>query len=279
VSAFALTVIGATLLLQGLIHLAPGSAADLIPGAPRTGLLAGALAALAGDLGESLTVSPGASVRELTIRAWGASLGLLGPAALLSTVGSLMLAHRPLGRLVTPVSAAPLFLLALAIVTGINEATFALINADVISRPAWFAVPDRPSTLRWLIGVGILAVGSGALSGPQAEWRAALGRVHRSGFVTAARALGLPVGPHVRAALAPFAAQLLARRIAFGVGGLVIAERMLLLRGAGSLLWEACLRRDHPLALGLSLSAAVIVAGARLLADLSEIALDPRRAS
>ncbi|RME21437.1 MAG: ABC transporter permease, partial [Deltaproteobacteria bacterium] len=60
------------------------------------------------------------------------------------------------------------------------------------------------------------------------------------------------------------------------VGGLIVIEKVLLLNGAGALLWDACLKRDHPLAMGLALAAAFAVAASRLGVDLGRILLDPR---
>ena len=75
--------------------------------------------------------------------------------------------------------------------------------------------------------------------------------------------------------VAPMAAVLSSRAV-FAVGGLVILEKVLLLNGAGSLLWESCLRRDAPLAVGLGLGAALVVAGTRLVGDVARVTFDPR---
>jgi len=71
-------------------------------------------------------------------------------------------------------------------------------------------------------------------------------------------------------------ATLAAGRVGFLVGGLVVVEKVLLLNGAGALMWDACLKRDYPLAMGLAIAAAAIVAVANLVADLVRFSVDPR---
>lgn len=173
-------------------------------------------------------------------------------------------------------SVAPIFLVAHLLVSGINEATFAAIGAGWIDRPSWFALPDQPSAMRSALAIAVLAVASGGLTELHLELEGAIDRVRGSGFVDATRARGLPVWPHVGRNLVAPVATAVAGRVAFFVGGLVILERVLLLNGAGAALWQAALLRDHPVAVGVAVLAAAVVAGARLLADLVRIAIDPR---
>ena len=67
-----------------------------------------------------------------------------------------------------------------------------------------------------------------------------------------------------------------ASQVAVVLGGLIVVERALQLNGAGDLFWRACSQRDLPLACGLAASAALVVASARLLSDLTRLWLDPR---
>jgi ABC-type dipeptide/oligopeptide/nickel transport system permease component len=60
------------------------------------------------------------------------------------------------------------------------------------------------------------------------------------------------------------------------LGTVVVVEKLLLLNGAGAMLWQACARRDFPLASGITQAAAALVALVRLGAELARIALDPR---
>ncbi len=295
---FAATLLGAVFFVQFLLWAAPGDPVDLVPNGEEIrplleaewGLdrplpvrfLASVGRALHGDLGSSLTVRPGAPVAELVARAAGASAHLLLPALLVTVLAGTALAWFTAGRgawarrVVQAVSVAPVFLLAYLLIVGINETTFALIEAGRIARPGWFALPDQPSALRTALGILVLAVGSGSLGEVHAGIEDELVRIRDAPFVEAVIARGGRPGWHVLVNLLPPLAALAANRVAFLMGGLVVIEKVLMLNGGGALLWEACLRRDYPLATGLVLAMALVVAAARLLGDLARIAIDPR---
>lgn len=295
---FLATLAGAVLLVQILLHAAPGDPIDLLPNGaelrPRLEVEWGLdrpigervlrylTAAAAGDLGTSLVVRPGTPVRELVGAAAWRSAGTLGPALLLGVGLSTALAlwtrgRRPVARLVLQLATtAPVFLLAYLLVLGLNEATWALVQAGRLDRPDWFALPDQPSAVRDALAISVLALGSGALGETHAALEEAVERILRSPFVTAARARGGGVAAVVLRNLVPPLLAVVAQRVAPLLGGLVIAEKVLLMNGAGALLWQACLQRDHPLAMGLGLAGALVVAGAQLLTDLTRLALDPR---
>lgn len=301
---FGALLLGAVALVEGLLASAPGDAADVV--AAGDGTLHPALVrawgldaplplrvvrrlgeVLSGDLGESLTVQPGVPVAALVAGAVARSaplvllslllsVGLGGVTAALTVSPRVPWAGALLRRLVQAASVAPVFLLAWGLVSLLNEATFALMSAGYLARPAWFALPSVAHPLRTAVAVAVLAVGSGTLSETHAEIEESLRQLLGSDFLAAARARGAPLRGHLWAnLLAPLAA-LAASRLAFLVGGLVVVERVLLLNGAGTLLWEAALQRDHPLAAGLAFAAAAAVCGARLLGDLARLAADPR---
>ncbi|MCK6525391.1 ABC transporter permease subunit [Myxococcota bacterium] len=288
------SVLGATLLLQALVGLAPGDAADLAANDPalRDALSAAwgldeplltrwsrfVLGALGGDLGESLTVRPGASVWSLITAAAGRSSGLVA-AALALGLGLAL----PLGfggararRLTLVFSAAPVFLALYAVMTGLNEGAWALIEAGKMERPGWFALPDADSGLRWALGACALAWGSSSLAELQAATADELTRLRRAPFVLAAQARGEPAWPVALRSLLPPLSEVAASQVAVTLGGLIVVERALQLNGAGSLFWQACRLRDLPLACGLAAAAALVVAGARLTSDLTRLWLDPR---
>jgi ABC-type dipeptide/oligopeptide/nickel transport system permease component len=177
---------------------------------------------------------------------------------------------------VQAVSIAPVFLLAHVAVAALNGVAWAAMERGWIARPDWFALPDQPSALRTALAVVLLAVGSGALAGVHGEVEDALVRVRASPWVDAARARGEPTGAMVLRALAPELAGTAASRAALLVGGAVIVEKVLLLNGAGAVLWSAALLRDSELALSIGVLAAALVAAARLAADAVRVAIDPR---
>ncbi|MBN1336941.1 MAG: ABC transporter permease [Deltaproteobacteria bacterium] len=298
VSAFLLTLAGAILAMQMLLHLAPGDPVDLVPGGEQVrsvleaewGLDTPLVArwgrylarAATGDLGTSLTWRPGAPVAGLVLPATARSLGLALPAVGLALVLGTLLAWATAGRpsrrrrMVQVLSIAPVFLLAFVTVNVLNEAAWILLERGLIARPSWFALPDTESGVKTVLAIVVLAVGSGSLAEVHAAVEDEIVRIRNAPFVDAARARGAPLAPHVLRSLVPPLVTLTANRTAFFVGGLVVIEKILLLNGAGAMLWQACIARDAPLAMGLALVAAAVVCAARLLGDIVRLSVDPR---
>jgi peptide/nickel transport system permease protein len=294
------TVIGVAALLLALVDAAPGDAIDLLPdgeslraeletrwslGRPLPERLAVWLAAVArGDLGTSWVVRPGEPVSQLFAGPALDSLVRLLAASVLSMLVSLAVAWRAAGRTswlrgsISAVSLTPVFLLAHLAIMTLNATAWRAIEAGWIDRPEWFALPTEASALRALLAVALLAVGSAALSGLIADLEEALVRLRKAPFVLAARARGEDARLMIARNLLPTAVALLADRLAFFVGGLVILEKVFLLGGAGSLLWRASLERDVEVVLAIGLGTAVVVATGRLAGDVSRAWLDPRLA-
>lgn len=298
VAFFVATLCGAAALLLALMHLAPGDAIDMLPNSEElrpvleqewaldkpfyARLLQYLGNVLTGDLGTSLTYRPGTPVLDVILwpalrsASWTISALVLtlcwGTGLAWYTAG-----QRSLSRtLVQLISIAPVFLVAHLVVNGLNELTWALVQSQTIARPAWFALPDEPSLLRTVIAIVTLAVASGALSEVHAEAEEAIVRIRDSAYVDAARARGEDITPHVAWNLILPLTTVATTRAAFLVGGLVILEKVLLLNGAGSILWRAALERDWPVALGIGLFAAAGVATVRLISDAVRLLVDPR---
>ena len=295
---FGATLAGATLFIQLLLWATPGDPIDLLPNGeelrpalekewgldkPWPDRFVGFVSkALQGDLGTSLTVRPGVPVAVLIGSAIKRSAMLLIPSLFLAMAGALALAFHTAGKpsfvrkMVQLLSVIPVFLLAYCLVIGINDFTFHFIQQGSIQRPGWFALPDQPSWFRSMIAIFVLAVASGSMTELHTSMEDEVMRIKNSGFYEAAIARNGPTFPHVwRNLIAPFTA-IATRRITFMVGGLIILEKVLLLNGAGSLLWEAALQRDYPLAIGLTLASAALVVAARFLGDGIRIIVDPR---
>lgn len=293
--SFVLTLVGCALLLQLLLALAPGDAADLVADDP---LLRAALieqwhldqpvwrrtleslaGLLSGQFGESLTFRPGTPVSELLMRGAASSGPLFLGALLLSLLagaGMAWLKWERGARLLSLLSIAPVFLIAASAVNALNQLTFAGLQAGWWSAPAWFALPINDHPLKTALAISALAIGSSAFSEIHQASNESLQAIRNSAYVDAAIARGAPLsGLILRNFLLPLSA-ISARRAAFFVGGLVVIEKVLHVQGAGAMLWQACRLRDWPLVIGLSLLAAFVVAGARLVADMSRLALDPR---
>lgn len=292
------SLLGAVVLVQALLALAPGDAIDTLPNADEVRTVLAAEwhldeplpvqvvtwlgDALTGDLRTSLVHRPGTPVAELVAGPALRSLGTVVAALVLTLAWAAGLAwltagRRPwLARPLTAISIVPVFLLAHLVVAGLNAGAWALMERGLLDRPGWFALPLEAHPLRDGLAIVLLAVGSGALAEVHAELEVALGRIRGSGYVEAARARGAPVWPHVLRNLLPELAGVVASRAAFFVGGLVILEKILLLNGLGALLWEAAQARDWPLALGITLVTATAVAAARFAAEAVRLLADPR---
>jgi peptide/nickel transport system permease protein len=292
------TILGATALLLALLVLAPGDPIDTIPngqalrpqltvqfGLDRPPVVRWAhrmARALALDLGTSYVYRPGAPVIEVIAKPATRTAGLVaGACALVITLG-VGLAFVTAGRRSVPrallhaVSLVAGFVLAHFAVTALNEVTWWAYQRDWIARPGWFALPLQASAMRTAIAVATLAVGSGALAAVHADVEDALIRVRNSPWVDAARARGATPWVAILRALVPPVASTLSDRAALLVGGALVIEQVLLIRGAGDILWQAARLRDYDLALAVALLAAVLVAATRLLADGLALAVDPR---
>ena len=303
VAAFAGTLLGATAFVMLLLVAAPGDPVDLVPNGeelrPRLEAEWGLdrpvaeryvhylVRAATLDLGTSLTYRPGQPVLEVIASPALRTVGLVVAALVCATGAAVALAFFTAGRRGTlrralsgwgiqAVSLVPVFLLAHGLVLGLNESTWALVQAGWIPRPDWFALPDQPSLLRTSLAIAVLAVGSGALSEAHSQIEDALVAIRRSPYLDAVRARGGPTWPHVVRNLLPPLASTVAERAAFLAGGVVIVEQVLLLNGLGAVLWRAALLRDYDLALAIALLAAAFVGAVRLLADAVRVAVDPR---
>lgn len=283
------TVVSAVLLAWALVVLAPGVPFDSQAQAEECGFGGGPvvrwtrpLVRLATfDLGTSCSVRPGTPVVELVARPAVRTAALVAAASASVMAWGTALAFVTAGRrwlvrgVAQAVSLAPTFALVHGLVTALNEGAWWAIGEGWIARPAWFALPDTPSATRTALAVVVLAVGSGALAEVHAEVEDALVRIRGAPWVDAARARGARTWPIVlRALLAPLAAAM-ANRTALLIGGALVVERVLLMRGVGALLWDAAEGRDYDLALAITAFAAVLVAGARFGADLVRLGVDP----
>ncbi|RME25557.1 MAG: hypothetical protein D6798_08695, partial [Deltaproteobacteria bacterium] len=167
---FVAVLVGAVVLVQLLLWAAPGDPIDLLPNGaelrPQLEVEWGLdqplpvrigrylVDAAHGDLGESLAVRPGAEVRGLVLTAAARSVTLLGPALVGGMLLGVALAVGTRGRhpvvrgAIQLLTVPPVFLLAYLAIVGLNELTWALVQAGRIARPAWFALPDQDSPVR-----------------------------------------------------------------------------------------------------------------------------------
>jgi peptide/nickel transport system permease protein len=242
------------------------------------------------DLGASLTVAPGAAVGPLVLGAAGRSARLLFPAALLARAagyagaalaGAGASAPAPawrgwLVRGAAGLAALPAVFASLAVVNGVNAAAWALLEADRVPRPEWFALPTVDHPVRTALAVVVLAGSSASLTWMLRRAGDTLRELGDRPFVTAERARGGPLLPLFARHLVVPAARLAAAQVPALLSALVVVERAFAMPGAGSLFWESCGERDWPLALGLALLAACTATAARFVADVVAVVVDPR---
>ncbi|MFT7519760.1 MAG: peptide/nickel transport system permease protein [Kiritimatiellia bacterium] len=293
------TLIGAVVLVQALLILAPGDAIDSLPNAeevravleaewqldqsPPVQVLSYLYDVATGNLRTSLVYRPGKPVVEIIAMPVLRSLSILMAALTLSVGCGTAMAWFTAGRMspvrwvTQAVSIVPVFLIAHMGIYLFNVVAWQLMQANAIARPDWFALPIEDHPLRTALAIVVLAVGSGALADVQTEVENELVRIRASGYVDAARARGAALWPHVLLNLLPSLSTLIAAKAAFFVGGLVILEKILLINGVGAILWRATLERDYPLALGITLVTAAVVVAMRLFGDTVRVAVDPRR--
>lgn len=294
----AAVLLGAVVLVLAMVHLAPGDALDAqgIPDSLRPVLAAEwhldepvwrrvilqTLDLIGGDLGTSAAVRPGSPVWEVISKPALRSAGWLGAAFALSLAlgaGLAVLPARPrrfARAAMGSISLLPVFLLAHLAVHTLNEGAFTAIQAGWIARPAWFALPDQDSSLRTGLAVVLLATGSAAWIEVFGAAEHALTRARRSPWATAVRARGEPLAPHLRRHLALALTTQALHHAAFLMGGLVILEKVLLLHGAGFILWDAALLRDSPVVAAITLLAATALSLIRWGGDALRVLLDPR---
>ncbi len=277
----------AALLILALFSVVPGDAIDALPNGPEVrAQLEAQWGIHGGEIGYSLTVSPGAPVGELCAAALTTSLTLLFPALFVTLAAGFAAAallppgaaawRRGLHLLGNAVSSAPTVILALTTVLVINSGTWALMERGLIDRPAWFALPAEPGAIRAVVAIVVLAVGSARLSQVSARARQLLDELDRASFIEAVRSRGQgTLGTRLHHLLVP-TARLASEQVPSCFAGLIVVERAFNIPGAGTLFWQACAGRDWPVAVGVALGAALLTAAARMAAETIAVVVDPR---
>jgi peptide/nickel transport system permease protein len=101
-----------------------------------------------------------------------------------------------------------------------------------------------------------------------------------SDYIAAVRAMGLRerrvLARHVLPNAVSASLTLLAAQLGVILFGEVIVENTFALPGIGQAMVQAIIQRDYPVVQGLTLAAALLVVGMNLLADVLQVALDPR---
>lgn len=100
--------------------------------------------------------------------------------------------------------------------------------------------------------------------------------INRSMHIRAVRARGASLADHLSRSLVLPVYNIVVTQMAVLLGGLVVVERVFNFHGLGWLSWEATLKRDFPVLMGIALVMAVVIRLFMLLGDLLAWWLDPR---
>ncbi len=299
VAGGALAWVGAVLLVQVLVALAPGDAVDTLPdpalraqlaldwglGRPVwERILTGTVHGITGAWGSSWTVQPGSDVAGMVGAAVVKSAPVVLGAWTLAVVVGLVARGRTALQAATAASALPVLLLTLGLTQGINAAVWYGMQRGWWPRPSFFALPTEPGWVRDAVVIAALGIGSGALGEVAARLSAADAALSEAGFVLAARARSGSDPAHTSSAVRQLLWRhrvvplLEASHAVFSplVGGLVIVERLCARPGAGDLLWRAVAVRDVPVATGVVVALAGCTAAISVAVELARRAWDPR---
>ena len=138
----------------------------------------------------------------------------------------------------------------------------------------------RGADLLWHLILPVFCLSYPAIARTSRFQRGAMLDVIRLPFIRTARAKGLSEAAVIRrhalkASLLPVVT-LLSLDLPWLIGGSLIIERVFTIRGMGMLMFEAILRRDYPVIMGVVTLVAVATIIAVMLGDLAIAALDPR---
>jgi peptide/nickel transport system permease protein len=142
-------------------------------------------------------------------------------------------------------------------------------------------VPDAESSLGihityYLIPILVLSLGNGTLGEFIRFISLEAQAVNGSMFIKAVRARGAPLGIHFLKSMVLPLFNVVGTNLAVLLGGIVVVERIFNFRGLGWLSWEATLKRDFSVLMGIVLVMALLIRSFMLAGDLLATWLDPR---
>lgn len=292
VGFFAGSLLLVSLLIFGIVHLTPGDIAEIHNLSPATAhnlyldrplfvqyflWLRGCLAM---DFGISMV--NGAKVSGL--------IAEYAPPTLMLTFGSLFLSllvsiplgiYRglrpvsPLGKFISlavyTVSSVPVFVLgyiALAVVFGVFH--------FYVTAPPEGPFRFWPFFSYYFLPIAVLAVGNGTIGEFVRFISLEVQSVNGAMFIKAARARGSSLWRHFFRSMVLPIFNIVVTNMAVLLGGLVVVERIFNFHGLGWLSWEATLKRDFSVIMGITLVMAFLIRVFMLVNDLLAVWLDPR---
>lgn len=289
---FAGSLLLVSLLIFGIIHLTPGDIAEIHNLSPSTAhqlyldrpmavqyvlWLKGCLTL---DFGISMV--NGSKVSDL--------IGEYMPPTLLLTFGSLFLSllvsiplgvfrglrpASPLGKTigfaVYTLSSVPVFVLGyivLAVIFGVFR--------FYVTTPPEGPFQFWPYVSYYSLPIFVLAVGNGTIGEFIRFISLEVQNVNGAMFIKAARARGSLLWKHFFRSMVLPIFNIIVTNMAVLLGGLVVVERIFNFHGLGWLSWEATLKRDFSVIMGITLVMAFLIRVFMLANDLLAVWLDPR---
>ena len=292
VGFFAGSLVLVSLLIFAIVHLTPGDIAEIHNLSPATAhslhldeplalqYLLWARDCLKLDFGISMV--NGSRVSDL--------IAEYAPPTLLLAFGSLFLSlliSIPLGiyRGLRPVSPLGKFI-SLAVYTLSSVPVFVLgyIVLAVVFGVFHFYVTTPPEgpfrfwpwAAYYSLPIAVLAVGNGTIGEFVRFISLEVQNINGAMFIKAARARGSRLWRHFFRSMVLPIFNIVVTNMAVLLGGLVVVERIFNFHGLGWLSWEATLKRDFSVIMGLTLAMAFLIRLLMLANDLLAVWLDPR---
>jgi ABC-type dipeptide/oligopeptide/nickel transport system permease component len=292
VGFFAGSLLLVSLLIFGIVHLTPGDIAQIHNLSPATAhelyldrsLPVQFVLWLKGCLGLDFGISMvnGTKVSSL--------IAEYAPPTLLLTFGSLFLSllisiplgvfrglrpASPLGKFISlavyTLSSVPVFVLGYIVLAVV----FSVFRFYVTAPPEG---PFRfwPYVSYYSLPVFVLAVGNGTIGEFVRFISLEVQNVNGAMFIKAARARGSNLWKHFFRSMVLPIFNIVVTNMAVLLGGLVVVERIFNFHGLGWLSWEATLKRDFSVIMGITLVMAFLIRVSMLANDLLAVWLDPR---
>jgi peptide/nickel transport system permease protein len=292
VGFFAGSLLLVSLLIFSIIHLTPGDIAEIHNLSPSTAHQLHLDRPLAVQyflwLKGCLTLDFGISM--VNGAQVSSQIAEYAPPTLLLTFGSLflsLLVSIPLGiyRGLRPVS--PLGkVISLAVYTLSSIPVFVLgyiVLAIVFGAFRFYVTSPPEGPFRFWPYVGyyslpifVLAVGNGTIGEFVRFISLEVQNVNGAMFIKAARARGSRLWKHFFRSMVLPIFNIIVSNMAVLLGGLVVVERIFNFHGLGWLSWEATLKRDFSVIMGITLAMAFLIRVFMLANDLLAVWLDPR---
>jgi peptide/nickel transport system permease protein len=218
-------------------------------------------------LGEIVRV--GINTLYLTLGSMLVTLLMAVPIALSSARHGTTLRNWPFTMLAYVVSALPVFWLSYVVIY------FFLHKFGLF--PILLGSSGNQKWISFVLPVLVLGIANGTVSEVVRHLQNEMSRVLAEDYIRSARARGASVWAHAfkEGFLIPVT-EIIAAKIPFILGGAVVVEQVFNWFGMGRMAWQAAQDRDYPVIMGIAIAASVFVRAAALLQRVVYIMVNPR---